>query len=151
MARIQTISERGLNLIAQFEGLKLKAYLDTGGVWTLGIGTTRYPNGLRVKAGDTCTQEQALMWLKLDTGSAAKAVDDLTRDDITQSNFDALTSFVYNVGQNAYRNSTLRKVVNANPQDPRIRTEFAKWVYDNGKKIQGLLNRRVAEASLYFS
>lgn len=153
------------------EGLKLKAYKCPAGVWTIGIGTTRYPNGVRVKEGDTCTEAQAYEWLQFDMSGAAKAVDDYTRDDLNQNQFDVLCDFVYNKGIGAYRDSTLRRLVNAGPNDARIRAEFAKWVYagdgsHNGKdddndgiidepgekqRLNGLVRRSQMWADLYFA
>lgn len=139
-----------MNLIAHFEGLRLKAYQDSAGIWTIGIGTTRYASGARVKRGDEITEQEAYRLLSLDVAAAGKSVDDLTRDDITQNQFDALTSFVYNLGRGSYSGSTLRNKVNRSPDDPTIRDEFTKWIYAGGKKLTGLLNRRKAEADLYF-
>lgn len=151
MCKITTISDKGIEEIIQSEGLKLTAYLDTANVWTIGIGTTRYLGGKRVKAGDTITAKQAYEYFRFDSKGAAKDVDDLTVDTINQNQFDALVSFVYNLGRGSYQGSTLRKVINANPNDPKIRTELMKWVNSGGKKTAGLVTRRKREADLYFS
>ena len=71
--------------------------------------------------------------------------------DIGREKLIALVSFAYNLGQNALKNSTLLKKVNANPNDPAIRAEFNKWVNAGGKKLAGLVARRKAEADLYFT
>lgn len=139
-----------LQLLERIEGLKLNAYLDTGGVPTIGVGTTRYPNGNWVKMGDKITKEQAYDYLRHDVAGAAKDVDDLTTDAINQNQFDALVSFVYNLGRGSYQKSTLRTLINGNPNNAEIRAEFAKWKYDNGKIIDGLIVRRKLEADLYF-
>ena len=73
------------------------------------------------------------------------------RDDISQSQFDALVSFAYNLGPNSLKSSTLLKKVNANPSDPTIKDEFLKWTKAGGKVLKGLVLRREAEAALYFS
>lgn len=155
MAKITSISPKGLQLIADFEGYRNRAYLDSAGIWTIGHGTTRYPSGpkkgQRVKKGDTCTKEQALQWLLEDSKWAAKAADDYTRDDINQNQFDALASFIYNVGPTAYRNSTLRVKINSGASEAGIRQQFARWNKAGGKVIKGLSNRRAREAALYFS
>ena len=151
MDRITNKDDSGLDLIAQFEGLRTKAYLDSGNLPTIGFGTTRYPSGDRVKMGDTCTKQQALEWLKSDVAAAEKSVDDLTIDTINQNQFNALVSFVYNVGQGAYKTSTLRRLVNLNPTDPHIQDEFMKWVKVGSKVIDGLKNRRAGEVAKYFS
>lgn len=151
MAKITTISDAGIECIILSEGLRLKAYLDTGGVWTIGIGTTKYPDGRKVKAGDTCTKKQAYEYFRHDVAGACKDVDDLTRDDLTQHQFDALVSLVYNIGRTYYRGSTVRKLVNQNPATSAIRGAFSMWNKDNGKVVAGLVKRREREADLYFS
>lgn len=151
MKKIIELSDQGIDEIIKSEGIVLDAYKDVAGVATIGIGTTRYFGGNRVKMGDKITLNQAYAYFRYDTKWAAKAVDDLTVDTLNQQQFDALTSFVYNVGVTAYRDSTLRKVVNKNPNDPRIRQEFNKWIYSGGKVTKGLENRRKREADLYFS
>jgi len=151
MTHITKISPRGLSLIKHFESLQTTSYKCPAGVWTIGYGTTRYPDGRRVAANETCTEEQADTYLLFDVAVFELGVDALTRDDITQSQFDALVSFAYNLGTNALRSSTLLKKVNQNPDDPSIRAEFLKWVNAGGKKLKGLVARRTAESDLYFS
>jgi lysozyme len=80
-----------------------------------------------------------------------KKVDSYCVDTINQNQFDALVSFCYNVGPGNLKSSTLLKKVNANPNDPTIRTEFLKWNKGGGKVLAGLTRRRTAEANLYFS
>lgn len=145
-------SQRGIELIKSFEGLSFQPYLDSIGVCTIGYGTTIYPNGNRVKMSDKHIEDQdAEDFLKHDLGYFEKQVDSMTRDDITQNQFDALVSFAYNLGANALKGSTLLKKVNTNPNDQSIRNEFMKWVYAGGKKLKGLENRRKMEANLYFN
>lgn len=155
MTKITTISSKGIQLIEQFEcsgnvNNFLRAYKCPAGVWTIGIGTTVYPNGQKVKEGDTCTKEQAYQYLQNDLLFTEKQVDSYTTDAINQNQFDALISFAYNVGVNALKTSTLLKKVNANTNDPTIRDEFMRWVYGGGVVLPGLVNRRKAEANLYF-
>lgn len=155
MAKITTISSKGIQLIEQFEcsgnvNNFLKAYKCPAGVWTIGIGTTVYPNDQKVKEGDACTKEQAYQYLQNDLLFTEKQVDSYTTDAINQNQFDALVSFAYNVGVNALKTSTLLKKVNANTNDPTIRDEFLRWVYGGGVVLPGLVNRRKAEANLYF-
>ena len=71
--------------------------------------------------------------------------------DLTQEQFDALVSFVFNVGVQAFRVSTLRKLVERNPNDPKIADEFRRWVYAGDKKLPGLIKRREQEIKLYYS
>ena len=145
----------GETLIQRWESCRLVAYDDNGnaagGVWTIGWGTTKYPDGRRVQPGDTCTQAQADEWFRLDLLSHAQAMDALTTDAITIQQAGALNSFVYNCGVAGYRGSTLRRRVNANPNDPSIREAFMRWHFDNGKPVLGLWRRRHSEADHYFN
>ena len=151
MAKITQISSKGLQLIKISEGLKLKAYLCPANVPTIGYGTIRYPNGEKVKLGDTCTPEQAETYLKHDVKVFEQGVDAMCRDDINQNQFDSLVSFAYNLGLGNLKSSTLLKKVNANPNDLTIKNEFLRWNKAGGKVLEGLTRRRKAEAELYFS
>lgn len=148
--KVTKINQAGINLIKKYEGLKLVAYLCPANVWTIGYGTTRYPNGNKVKQGEKCTQEQAEEYLKHDLIQFELSVDALFRDDINSNQFSALVSFAYNLGATNLRNSTLLKKVNANLSDPTIKAEFLKWNRANGKVLRGLTLRREDEAKLYF-
>ena len=148
--RVTKISQNGLTLLKSLEGFSSKPYLDGGGVPTIGYGSTYYENGVRVTMKDTPISEEwsEKLLLKL-LEQYERDVDSYTRDDINQNQFDALVLFAYNVGSQALKRATLLKKVNINPIDPTIEKEFLKWIYDNGKKVQGLLNRRIIEAKLY--
>ncbi|EMI0561928.1 lysozyme [Acinetobacter baumannii] len=144
------ISENGYKLIKSFEGFEPKAYQDTGGVWTIGYGTIKYPNGTRVKKGDMCTMAEAEEWLKNDCAWVDACLDKYLKFQPTQNQFDALASFVYNVGETAFSKSTMLKSLNAG-NFAGAANQFDKWVYDNGKLIKGLVNRRAAEKKLFLS
>ena len=150
--KITKLSQRGLELIKSFEGLSLTPYVCAGGINTIGYGNTYYTNGKKVTLQDAkITILQAEELIKHSLSTYEKAVDSFCRDDISQSQFDALASFCYNVGTGNLQKSTLIKKVNANPQDPTIRAEFMKWNKAAGKVLLGLTRRRTAEANLYFS
>lgn len=157
MARVTKTGPLGIELICHYESLQLSAYLCPAGVWTIGYGTTRYPNGEKVKKGDKLTggREQAIQLLQGDLKRVEKAVDDMTRDDVTQNQFDALVSFAYNLGENALRSSDFLKLVNAGETDSqKILTKLLNWdnMHVNGKLIKdvpGLSRRRKSEAWLY--
>lgn len=150
--KITKISKKGLDLITEFEGFYPKPYLCPANVPTIGFGTTRYPNGEKIKLTDPeITRAQALEYLANDLIQFEKAVDALCIDTINQFQFDALVSFAYNLGATNLKNSTLLKKVNANHNDPTISLEFVKWNRANGKILNGLTRRRRAEAQLYFS
>jgi len=168
MTKITSISSNCLKLIEQFECSGnvdspkwLNAYQDTGGVWTIGIGTIRYFGGRKVAKGDCITVDKAYELLRFDLKQTVIDIDALTVDSINQNQFDALVSFGYNVGSSqidgpygptgGYKNSTLRRVINQNPNDfEAIIPQFLRWKYDNGVAYNGLLRRRQAEAWLYW-
>lgn len=142
------ISENGYALIRDFEGFEGKAYKDTGGVWTIGYGTIKYPDGRSVKQGDTCTREQAEQWLKSDCCWVDACLDKYVKANLSQNQFDALASFVYNIGESQFRSSTLLAKLNAG--NYRLAAaNFDRWIYDNGKIIIGLVNRRAQEKALF--
>ena len=150
--KITKLSQKGVDLIKQFEGLSLTPYVCAGGINTIGYGNTYYTNGKRVTLKDPkITHKQAEELLKHSLSTYEKAVDSFCRDDISQPQFDALVSFAYNVGTGALQKSTLIRKVNANPKDVTIADEFAKWNKANGRVLVGLTRRRQAEAKLYFS
>lgn len=142
------ISELGFQLIREFEGYSAKAYLDTGGVWTIGFGTIKYPNGTSVKKGDTCTRNEAEEWLKNDCVWVDACLDKNVKVNLNQNQFDALASFIYNIGETAFVKSTMLTLINQNSLTSAA-SQFDRWVFDNGKRIQGLVNRRAKEKSLF--
>jgi lysozyme len=150
--KISKLSQKGVDLIKQFEGLSLVPYICAGGINTIGYGNTYYTNGKRVTLKDPkITPQQAEELLKHSLSTYEKAVDSFCRDDISQSQFDALVSFAYNLGTGALQKSTLIKKVNANPKEVTIADEFLKWNKAGGRVLVGLTRRRQAEANLYFS
>ena len=138
-------SPKGIALIKEFEGLRLKAYKCPGGVWTIGYGHTA-----GVKPGMVISEAQAEEYLMADLIASEKYLNDL-RLAINQNQFDALISFIYNVGTGNFSRSTLLRKVRANPQDNSIMDEFLRWVYSKGRVLPGLQRRRLAEMKLYFS
>lgn len=148
------INKATVDLIKQFEGLELKAYVDpaTGNEpITVGYGTTIYPDGKKVKLGDTCTEQQAEEYLTHDLNQFSSKVQPLIKSIVTDNQFGALTSFAYNVGVGNLKSSTLLKMVNNNPNDKEIAIQFAKWNKAAGKVMKGLTRRREAESKLYFT
>jgi lysozyme len=107
------LSEQGIKLIKGFEGLRLSAYRDVAGVWTIGYGSTRYHDGKPVKPGDKLASEQQADALFANTlGQYEDAVNQYVKAPLTQSQFDALVSFTYNEGTGALKESTLLKKLN---------------------------------------
>ena len=146
-----TTSQNGLNLIKEFEGCKLSAYALGDGKWTVGYGNTFYEDGTPVKEGDTITQERADSLLLLIVPKFEQQLESALKVTVNQNQWDALLDFVYNVGIGNFEQSTLLRVLNANPNDPTIRNDFMMWV-DPGTKFEaGATRRRTAEADLYFT
>ena len=121
-------------------------------MWTIGWGNTIYANGSKVKKGDTITAAAAdallKYWVEKNTSGIESAIGSTA---INQNQFDALTSWTYNFSPSQLKSSTLLKLIKENPNDPKIRDEFMKWVNSNGKVQPGLVKRRKMEADLYFS
>lgn len=128
-----------VDLIREWEGLRLEAYLDTGGVWTIGYGHTK-----TAKQGMVISKQQAEDLLWQDVEWADKAVKALVNVPLNHNQRSALVSFVYNIGTTQFRNSTLLRKLNKGDYQGASK-EFLRWTYDNGKFIQGLKNRRRAE------
>lgn len=126
------------------EGLRLTAYKDGGGVWTIGYGHT----GADVREGLTIPLSEAERLLTRDLRVAEGHVNDAVKVKLTQNQFDALVSFVYNVGGGAFRSSTLLKLLNAGDYG-NAADQLLRWNKDNGKVVDGLTNRRREERELF--
>lgn len=155
MGRITRTGQQGIELICHFESLKLSAYQCSAGVWTIGYGTTRYPDGSKVKRGDRLDgKDAAIKLMQFDLTRFEKAVDNYTRDDVTQNEFDALVCLCYNIGEGNLKNASLLTVVNAYSKDKDlIHRKFGLWskatVDGKLKELPGLVRRRKAEAHLF--
>lgn len=138
-------SELGKQFLISLEGLKLEAYLDSGGVPTIGVGSLDMPSGRLVKMGDKITMAEAMQLLTDDLVTSEKAVNAYAPN-VNQKQFDALVCFVFNIGTAAFKKSTLLKELNAGrPVDD----QWLRWCHDGGKVVRGLLNRRKKELSLF--
>lgn len=137
----------GIDFLIKEEGLRLKPYLDSKGIPTIGIGNTYYENGKRVTMKDPAiTKERAIQLFKSILVFYETAVWSVTRDDINQNQFNALTSLCYNIGVNAFKGSTVVRLLNKNPNNPKIAAAFEMW-----RNPKVLLGRRKREHKLYFS
>ena len=132
-------------LIKQFEGLRLKAYLCPAGIWTIGYGHTS-----GVSPNSFITIQEADEYLHRDVAAIEMQLNKLNLI-LRQCQWDAIVSFVFNVGIGNFRSSTLLAKIRTNPDDNSIMDEFLRWVYANGKVKKGLQKRRLAEMKLYFS
>ena len=145
-----SVSNKGVDLICEFEGKRLVAYDDGVGVWTIGFGTIKYPNGVRVKKGDTCTLEQAKEYMRHDLIEFEHTVNSSVKVPLNQNQFDALVSLAYNIGSSAFKSSTLVKKLNTGDYQGAA-DQFNVWINAGGKRIQGLVNRRDREKLLFLS
>ena len=141
MARV--INAAGLALVRAYEGLKLEAYQDGAGVWTIGYGHT---NGVR--PGDAISAEQAEQLLEADLMAAEAAVSRLVTVPLTDNQFAALVSFVFNEGEGAFAQSTLRRKLNEGGYG-LVPACLKSWIFAGGRVQPGLVTRRAAEAALW--
>lgn len=139
------ISSRGIELIKSFEGLVTTAYRCQAGVLTIGYGHT-----YNVYQGQTISREEAEQLLARDLVWAEECVSSKVKKPLNQNQFDALVSFVFNVGPTNFHNSTLLRVINADPgnYDAVVR-QLKRWNHAGGVISKGLTRRRDAEAKLY--
>lgn len=140
MARINAA---GLALVKAQEGLRLQAYPDEGGVWTIGYGHTR-----AVEPGDAISGAQAEMLLDVDLAEAERAVSALVKVPLTDNQFAALVDFVFNEGAGAFAGSTLLKKLNEGGY-ALVPACLKSWIFDSGRVVPGLVKRRAAEAMLW--
>lgn len=147
----RVMSQKGIEHLKLSEGLRLKAYQDTGDVWTIGYGHTSAAGGMKVYAGLAITHAQAEQLLKDDLERMTyPVIKRLVKVDLTQGQFDALCSFIYNLGEGQVKTSTLLKLLNAKDYKGAS-GQFGRWIYDNGKKLDGLVTRRGDEQELFNS
>jgi lysozyme len=137
------ISAEGLSLIKKFEGCKLEAYLCPANVWTIAYGRTK-----DVKEGDTCTQEKAEEWLIEEMEEYEGYINDQVTVDLEQNQFDALVSWVYNLGPTNLSSSTMLKVLNEEKYN-EVPNQIRRWNKAGGKVLKGLIRRREAESLLF--
>jgi lysozyme len=133
-------SKTGLLLTEQFEGCRLEAYQDVRGIWTIGYG---HIFGVNANT-PPCTMDQAAAWLAEDIQSAVGSVNRLVKTTLTQSEFDAICDFIFNVGVGNFAGSTMLKLLNKGDYAGAA-SEFDRWDIAGGNVVAGLLRRREAE------
>ena len=139
-------SEKGISLIKNFEGLRLKAYQCTASVWTIGWGTTMI-NGIKVKSGDIINEEMAEVLFAEDIKIFEDIVNSNIKIPINQNQFDALVSHTYNTGGS----ENLFELINSKAGKKRIHNWFLNsYITSGGNLTQGLVRRRRMEADLFF-
>lgn len=137
-------------LIARFEGKRLKPYLDSGNIWTVGYGSTYNIDAKRpVNQTDIIDDATALRWLKTQVGTFQNQVKAAIKVPVNQNKVDSLTSLAYNIGINAFRNSTLLRLLNEGKPDIEVADQFLRWNKVNGLISNGLTIRRKAERDLF--
>lgn len=149
-AKGMKIDQAGINLIKGFEGFETRAYQDSVGIWTIGHGTIKYPNGKAVAKGDTCTAAQAVEYMVNDLKGFEAKVNEVVKVPLTQNQYNALVSLTYNIGQTAFANSTLARKLNAKDYAGAA-DQFLVWNKAGGRVIQGLVNRRTAERNVFLA
>lgn len=153
-----TISPKGLEHLVLAEGNVLRMYRDVAGYPTIGVGHLLTPQELasgliRIGVDDVPWQDgishaQSLALLSQDVEWAERAVTRMVQVPLNQHQFDALVSFVFNVGPTKFRTSTLLKRLNAGAYD-EVPDQMARWVFAGGKRVRGLVNRRQSEMWLW--
>ena len=133
----------GLALIKKFEGCELKAYQCSAGVWTIGYGHTK-----DVVEGMEITQEQAEQMLVDELHEYESYVNEYVTVALSQNQFDALVSWVYNLGPANLSASTMLKVLNSGEYED-VPAQMKRWNKAGGKVLEGLIRRREAEACLF--
>lgn len=145
------LNKKGIELMHKFEGCKLSSYLCPASRWTIGFGNTFYEDGSKVQPNQHISKRRAVeLFNNVVNNNFSQPIRKLLKVELNENQFSALVCFAYNVGMANLRKSTLLKKVNANPNDPTIKGEFAKWNKAGGKELKGLTTRRKAEADLYF-
>ena len=137
------ISIPGIELLTHFEGLRLEAYQDSVGVWTIGYGHTK-----GVTPSMKITEAQANNLLKTELIEYQNYINDMVTVKLSQCEFDALVCWVYNLGPTNLRDSTLLKVLNQGVKF-QIPEQFRRWNIAGGKVLKGLVRRRTAEALMF--
>jgi len=138
------------NLIKKFEGLELTSYPDTGGIWTIGFGSTiNKDTGQAIKQGDKIDVATAERWLKQDIAEREKRIKGLIKVPVTANMKAALVSLAYNIGTGAFASSTLLRLLNSGADKKLVADQFLRWNKVQGKEVKGLTNRRKLERELF--
>ena len=141
--RLMTISDKGLELIKAFEGCKQFAYRDSVGVATIGYGHTQ-----GVKMGQAITKQQAEQYLRTDLQECEKALNECNVN-FRQEQFDALCSWIFNLGVGAFEKSTVLIRIQTGASDVAVTDQLVRWYHAGGKPLLGLKRRRIAEANMF--
>lgn len=157
--KITKVSKSFIDKIKKDEGFESMTYKCPAGVWTIGYGTTRYPNGKKVTANDIpITKDVAEVYLIEHLKKVEAIVDSLLRDDLNQNQFDAVCDFVYNAGTTYVDKKGIKRLYNLfkNINSYMTKGELTKYwsnlaITGGGKKLNGLITRRKYEVDLFHS
>jgi lysozyme len=138
-------SQAGIDAIKDYEGVRLKAYDDGVGVWTIGVGHTK-----GVHRGDVVTMDQVDEFLRADLEDAEDAVNNNVKVPLTQGQFDSLVSWTFNLGGGALRSSTMLKLLNQKKYQEAA-DQMLLWSKAGGRVLPGLVKRRAAERAMFLS
>lgn len=139
-----------LNIIKKFEGIELTSYPDTGGIWTIGFGSTiNKDTGQAIKQGDKIDLATAERWLKMDIAEREKKINALIKVPVTENMKAAMVSLAYNIGTGAFASSTLLRLLNSGADKKLVADQFLRWNKVQGKEVKGLTNRRKLERELF--
>lgn len=142
-------SEKCLELIKRFEGLRLAPYLDSVGIPTIGYGSTHYSDGCMVQLSDPeISLEAALELVQIYLDKMCDVLDQLIEVDLNQNQIDAIGCLTYNIGIGNFKKSTLRNFLNSGDFD-KAADQFLVWNKAGGKVLPGLEKRRAAERELF--
>ena len=141
--KLMKTSNKGKNLIKEAEGLRLEAYLCPAGVPTIGWGHTK-----GVKIGQHITLAEAEDLLVEDIAPIERLLNSM-KINFRQEQFDALVSWIFNLGEGKFKGSTMYQRIVGNARDEEITDQMVKWIYSDGRPLPGLMKRRVAEANLF--
>ena len=137
------ISQYGIDLIKHFEGCELQAYQCAAGVWTIGYGHTK-----GVQPGDQWSEDHANHMLEVELEEYENYVSTAVTVPLSQNQFDALVSWVYNLGNGNLTSSTMLKVLNSGDY-AGVPAQIKRWNKAGGKVLEGLTRRRQAEADMF--
>jgi len=139
----RAINQDGINIVKEYEGLRLKPYICPAGKWTVGYGHTG-----NVNVGVIISEEKANQLLANDLSSSASTVESLVKVALNHNQFSALVSFAFNVGSGSFSRSTLLRKLNAGNYGA-VPEELKRWVKAGGKPLSGLVSRRLKESELW--
>lgn len=144
---MRKLSQLGISLLKQLEGLRLEAYPDSGGIWTVGYGHT----GPEVTPISKITEQTAEVLLLSDVSRTELGVSELVTVEVSSNEFSALVIFSYNIGLTAFRLSQLLSLLNRGYSKDLVAQEFNKWIHVGTTIVPGLVARRAAEAKLFLT